>query len=514
MPTARITQCGAIGVNKDLSQHELPPNAWTDARNIRFLDGLVSQFLGHSPVFGTPSVTPLHIMPVVSGSTRYWIYAGTGKIYAVTGTTHSNITRSSGGDYTGSANAWTSTSLSGIPILNPGNAVDPPQQWGLNPANPCTALSNWPASTYCSVIRAYRNHLVALNVTKGTTNYPYMVKWSHPAEPGTVPTTWDITDATKDAGEVDLAEGGDRIVDGLQLRDTFLIYKESSIWRMDYTGGPFVFRFSKVVGSSGALNRNCIVEFDGLHCVLTNNDVIVHDGNAPTSVLDKQTRRFLFNDMDGTNRTLAFVFLNKFFNEVWVCYPAIGSSVCDRAMVWNYRDRTVSFRDLPNIYHGADGPVEAAASDTWASDVDPWKADISSWGSSGLVPELARAVVASSAPALYLMDGSAAYAGETPEAYVERRGMNFDAPERIKLIKRVRPRITGNVGETVKVLIGSQADPYGDPTWTEMTHTIGSTVANDCLVAGRYISVRFESDTAYQWRLDSYDIDYEFAGAW
>ena len=40
MTIVRVPQVGAIGVVKDLSQHELPPNAWTDASNIRFLDGM------------------------------------------------------------------------------------------------------------------------------------------------------------------------------------------------------------------------------------------------------------------------------------------------------------------------------------------------------------------------------------------------------------------------------------------------------------------------------------------
>ena len=69
----------------------------------------------------------------------------------------------------------------------------------------------------------------------------------------------NATDATKDAGEVDLSDGGDPIVDGLQLRDSFMIYKETSIYRMDYIGGTSIFAFNKVVGTSGALNKNCIM---------------------------------------------------------------------------------------------------------------------------------------------------------------------------------------------------------------------------------------------------------------
>jgi hypothetical protein len=46
------------------------------------------------------------------------------------------------------------------------------------------------------------------------------------------------------------------------------------------------------------MNRNCIAEIDGYHFVLTNNDVILHDGNTAQSVLDKMTRRWLFKNID------------------------------------------------------------------------------------------------------------------------------------------------------------------------------------------------------------------------
>src|SRR5574343_2115575 len=196
MPIVRVQNVGQYGVVQDLSKHELPMNAWTDASNIRFLDGYAGQFLGHGEVYGTPSVEPYHVFPVIISGVRYWVYASLTKIYAATVTAgaavHTNLTRQTAGNdvnYAATANSWTSTILGGIPIMNPGNTADPPQQWDLNLANNFQALSNWPASTYCKSMRSFRNFLVALNVTKTSTNYPYMVKWSHPADPGSVPSS-------------------------------------------------------------------------------------------------------------------------------------------------------------------------------------------------------------------------------------------------------------------------------------------------------------------------------------
>jgi hypothetical protein len=282
---------------------------------------------------------------------------------------------------------------------------------------------------------------------------------------------------------------------------------------MDYTGGPFVYRFSKVLGISGALNRNCITEIDGQHLVLTGSDVMVHDGQQASSVLDKATRRWLFQNIDATYNNLCFVARNPFFNEVWICFPTIGATSCNRAMIWNYRDNTVSFRTLPSVNHMCFGPIDNGLNETWATDSAPWSSDLSTWGGPDYVPATTRLMAASADTKLFLMDASAAFDGVIPDAYLERRGLSFDAPESIKLVKGIRAQITGNVGDTVLIYVGSADDPYEDPTYgSAMTHTIGTTIQSDCFVTGRYIAIKFATGTAYQWRLDSYQINVEVAG--
>ena len=515
MPMVRVPQAGAIGVNKDFSQHELPNNAWTDAKNIRFLDGLAHQSYGYGEVYNSPGYAPQHVAQCNVSGARYWIYATATKTFCVTISAgvavHTDITHAT--PRAGVVNQWTSTLLSGIPIFNSGGVAHLPMSWDLNVANKFIDLPNWPASTYCKSLRSFKNYLVALNVTKTATNYPFMVKWSHPADPGSVPSSWDISDASKDAGEADLAEGYDPIVDGLQLRNSFVIYKENSCWVMNYTGGAYVFQFSKVLGTSGALNQNCIVEVDGYHVVLTGSDVIYHDGQQAISVLDKQTRRYLFQNIDVDGVGLCFVFKNPFFNEIFICYPSISSTSCNMAMVWNFKDKTTSFRELPNINHASSGPLDNGLTGNWSQDPAPWLADLTMWNGPDFVPSTARAILASAGTKLYMLDASASFDGVIPSAYLERRGLSFGAPEKIKLVRGIRPRIVGNTGETVNIKIGSSDDPYLDPAWgPTMTHTIGSTVADDCFVSGRYIAVRLDTGTAYQWRLDSYDLDVEIAG--
>lgn len=532
MAFLRIPNAGSVGVIKDLSAHELPAGVWTDCQNVRFYDGRAHQSPGHGAIYGPTSVTPFHILPVVVGLDRHWIYAGLSKVYTVVNDasgipTHTDITRTVGGDYSGTPNGWTSTVIGGVPVLNAGNIVDPPQFWDLDITHKLDDVTTWPADTYCESMRSYKNYLIALNITKGTTNFPFMVKWSGPADPGALPTTWDETDVTNDAGETDLAEGYDPIVDGLQLRDSFIIYKESSTWRMDYTGGPFVFKFSKVFGTSGVLNRNCAVEIDGRHFVLTADDILLHDGNKSISVLDNITRRFLFEDIDAEQVNKTFVFKNPFTNEVFVCYCDGNSDWPNKAMTWNYQDKTVSFREMPNVNHADIGTLGALAQ-AWNLDDEAWDADTTTWSEGASdINSRTKALLASHDDQLFRLDSSNEFDGLIPSAYMERRGLALGvdgdggvvkSDETRTFIKSVRPRITSGDGEEVTIKVGyHDTDPYADPVYPDngvMTHTIGTTVKNSCLVSGRYMAIRIETDEAYAWTLDSLDIEFEEEGRW
>ena len=98
MSIVKVPAVGQYGVNRDLSAHELPVNAWTNASNIRFVDGMASQVLGYKELYPSASVVPFHLLPVDVAGIRTWIYAGEAKMYTVTnGNVHTNITRQTTG---------------------------------------------------------------------------------------------------------------------------------------------------------------------------------------------------------------------------------------------------------------------------------------------------------------------------------------------------------------------------------------------------------------------------------
>lgn len=516
MAKVQVTACGAVGVVKDIGIPNLPLEAWTDASNIRFLDGSALQFLGHGEVYDSPAYAPQFVMPVYVAGVRYWLYQTATKSFVVTNTggvaVHTDITHAT--PRAGVVNQWSGTVFGGIPVFTDGGVSKVPMYWDQDLTHKFVDLTAWPASTYCECIKSFKNLLVAGNITKTTTRYPFMIKWSALAVPGSLPSSWDETDATKEAGEFDVGEGQDPIIDLLGLKDSLIVYKESSTHAVDFIGGAFVLKSRKVFGMSGLMNKNCAVDVDSFHFAVTGSDIVVHDGFSATSILDKKTRRSFFQGIDVSNRGLVFCFVNPFLSEIFVAYPSIGATSCDKALVYNFRDKTVSYRSLPNINHAAYGPIDNDLGGAWSQDSDSWDSDLTAWNGPDYTPDTVRVMMGSADVKLYMMDASASFDGTIVDSYLERRGLDFGDPEHYKLITSIRPRIVGNTGETVIIKVGYADDQYADPTYTSFTFTIGEDLQVDCLVSGRYISIRFETGTAYQWRLDNYDFLLEQEGGY
>jgi len=254
---------------------------------------------------GTAEVIPSAphwLLPWRTLTQKLWIYSGVDKCYQTDGVTHADITRytTSPGDndYTAGARPlWTGGVLHGVPVMNHRNGTDYPQQWDSALAR-MKDLENWPINTYAKVLRTYKNFLIALDITKGSTRYPFMVKWSDIADPGSVPASWDETDATTIAGENTLAQTNGWLVDCAPLGDLNVIYKQDSIWGMQHIGGVNVFRFYEISQSIGALAPRCIKEFYRKHLVVGQNDIVLFDGGQPKSIVNKRMRRWFYNNIN------------------------------------------------------------------------------------------------------------------------------------------------------------------------------------------------------------------------
>lgn len=504
-----IQALGSIGFVPDQLPQELPDAGLSSVSNIRTRDGNIERIGGDTAIYTTPSITPYFITPYAAGSSRFVVYAGTAKVYVDDGTTQTEIT---GTSPTGAAgNRWTGGTLNGVLILN--NGVDVPMYWGGNVANNLASLTAWDANWRCAAMRPWKNYLFALDVTKTSTRYPHMVKWSSAADPGTVPASWDETDPANDAGELDLAETTDFLVDCLPLGDQLIIYKQFSMYAATYIGGQFIFSFRRIPGDSGLLAKGCVAATPNGHIALTNGDLVLVNGQGAQSIVSGRIRNWLFNSIDPTYFDRAFIATNPSYNEAWICYPTTGNQTCTRALIWNWLENTFSVRELSGVTYGCSGQIAISIADSFDADSIPFDESATTFDQAQLPLSKSQMVVCTTTPQLLAVDIGNDFHGTDFTSQIERTGLAFTDPARVKTIRAVYPRIDGNNGSTIYIQVGATMDTESPYVWSDpVAYTIGSTFKADTFATGRFIGYRIYSEATFSWRVKSIDFDVRMGG--
>lgn len=509
MVLQRVEIKNPVGVNKSLASADLPPNVWSNVLNVSFKNGKASKAAGYSSIFSPVPSDILHLAPSIESGILYWYEASYDKIYRTDGTTHLDVSRLVGGAYGATDDkGWTNCDLNTLVVMN--NSADKPQCKFFGTDN-FVDLPNWPATATCEVMRSYKNYLVALNINIAGTDYPTTVKWSSPADPGQAPGTWDETDATNDAGENSLADTAGAIVDGRKLRDSFIIYKEDAVYSMSYTGGVFVFAFKQLFDDVGTLSKGCVAEFDGKHFVVGQGDVYVHNGVQKSSVISGKMREYLFSNIKADAYKRTFVVPDYSNTEMWVCFCSSDNNdnlECDKALVWNWLDETWSLRQLPDIRYATFGIVDPQLPDDWNSAVGAWDTDALPWGENNYNPSKLKVIMTSSTnDKIYLVGNTTVFDDVIFTSTLERDGLSINDDRGMKFVSSVTPHITGE--GAVQLYVGSQYIQDGPVTWKgPYQYNIGTQYKVDCRVTGRYIAIKFVTESVSNWSLNGYTLEF------
>ena len=525
MPTARLYNIGAYGQITDLPPHELPLEAFLEARNLRVGREYVQKMPGSKDAyvagdsifygFGWPGVADY-----------LWLYASGSRIYTYNGTVETNVTRYNttpgDNDYNGGASpVWTGGILNGVPILTNTSLLDPPQQWDASLGR-MKDLANWPAGTYCKTIRPFGSFLVALHIKDANGEFPYDVMWSHPADPGTVPATWAPSASTL-AGRRSIGSTGGFLVDAVPMRNVLMLYKEDAVWGMQFVGGQSIFRTWEIFDSFGVFNRNCVVQFKaGQHFCLAVEDVIVHNGATWQSIAERRVRNAIFNELDTTNLDRAFVVHHPKEREIWVCIPTGAGVYASKAYVWNYVYDTWTTRDLDQAqWLMAVQNISGQQDLTWDAQNYTWDEAQGVWDVRVYGPANRDLVFFSGNGNNVRVEGSiAGGTGETLRAVIQRPGLALTGETRdgqpklnldlVKFCSGMRLHFDVAPSSTIYVYIASQDTPQGAITWNgPYSIDPGSEYWIDFEVSTRLVGFRIEDSMASdtQWRLSGIELD-------
>lgn len=572
MAVMKMRNLGSIGVISDLPAYELPPHAWSDAKNVRFQGTKVSSIGGCRPVLkkGMPAQTvPIAITGYgydEKGIGTSWVYGTKDSLYRAELSSHKNISKRVDGTqdetinpvkYDVGANTWYYTTISNALVMSTENEV--PQ--GITPNMEFfNDLPNWGKTfiQYDSTgsitssndnywrtgkIRTYKNFLIALNMTEGTTEddiiqYPQRVRWSNIANINELPNHWDEADTSGSAGYNDLTNAKGIIVDGIALRDMFIIYTSNDVFNMQYIGGNNIFRFTKMFNNSGLIAPECAVEYEGNHFVVSPDDIYVHNGSTKKSVVTGRVKERLIKEITSVNASATKVFANAPKKEIWITYVAEGSKkgaeYCNKAAIWNWEYSTWTFHDLPavtdvNMVNIPDDSLKLWSDfdrpglDTWDSsehDKDPWFEAKGNF--------LNQSLLATSAHGrFYLLDqGDYFYYKENDDIngeeqvfplprMMERAFIDFDEleidPWQNKRIRRIYPQFKGK--SVIDISLDGNENPYLAPNYPQtQSFDMTKDIKTDFRINDKYISIKFEDTEAGLWDFAGYDIDFILGG--
>lgn len=535
MPLQVFDAVGTVGVVADVDARKLPDSGWSSGRNVRFDGYTATKVRGARVVQGSLSATAYSVFAHTTfDGSLFFAYPGISLVYTVNNNTHYDITRLSASSTvrpynTDATQLWTGGVLGGLLFIN--NGIDLPQIQ-LTPTASCrlSNLPNWPSTvtTRCACMRAYRNYLIALDVTKAAIRYRQMVKWSSSADPLTAPSTWNEADPTSDAGEFSLSETNGTVLDSMPLRDINIVYKDDSVHGMQYIGGTFIFRFYQIFSGVGLLARNCVAAFEQYHCFVGNDlDVYVHDGNSIRSIAQDRWREWLRQNVDGTNYERMFVVPNPVTSEIWICIPTGQEDYTSKVLMWNWRKDSWGVRDLNNVSAGAVGGIESSDYLTpWSALTDTWDSWGVTWSELDSIPPDKKLVLVSPTRTTGIIEtefGSSEFGSALPFS-LERQGL-WTMPckvvdgartvdlQSVKFVSRVRFRtVYQSSTNDIVYSVALQSDVSSPLVWQSTSKMTGSTSEVTVFKRGRFLNLRIESSEDTIFALHSIEVEVESAG--
>lgn len=531
MTNLPIRGLGSVGVITDVDPFNLPINAFSRGKNVRFTEGKVTKGPILRDISGSLSFVPSFSYGVtaLNGYDTVLLVDNTFDVFEFSNGTSTQRFNSS---LSASIQKVTATILADVEYINrpdTGPIARTPS------ATSFTALPNWPSGYKATVLRSYGDFLLALGTVESNVSFPNRVRFSDPVLANQVPSTWDETDLTNSAGFNDLVQMKTPIIDGATIGPNFLVYSQDQVWLVEFTGGTFIFNFRKVFDDAGVISQNCIVEVEGKHYVFDRDDIYITDGNSRQSICDGRVREYIFSGLDNSKTEVCFVLHNTTLEEIYFCYHSgddmaisTDGDACNRAAVYNYKQDTWSFQDLPNVISGTTANVNsvfsyAQATSTYATVGGSYHDQESPFAQHPLV--ISRTVSGSGSSKIYGVDlidtgslGQAVDAAVSPPFLLERVGMDLDEMglplSGYKVINNVYPQVsTVNSNGSFNFTFGAADTPNAAPNYlTSTTFDALTGYKIDTRISGRYMSYKLTSDTLKDFAFSGMDVEVVVTG--
>ena len=345
-------------------------------------------------------------------------------------------------------------------------------------------------SVRCGVIRAYKNLLIAGNLTEFdpangnavVRRLAGVIRTSDVAAPGSIPANWNPFNAGVNTADEFILSSTGTVQDMAEMQGRMYIYTNSSIHSIEQTGSESIpFSISTVTDSYGAQTIEAVQEYDGQHIIVGSSDVYIFSGHPGTikSVADTRVRRYLIDNLNKAHEQKLFILRYQSKDEIWICYPKGTSTTVNECLIWNYRLNNWTIRRM-----------QAAIT---SGDIAPYQNN-----PNDQVPIFSYSTEIMYADKSYSLVNSSAY-----ESFVERRRLTMTPEFDTETLSSIAMKVEG-ASATLTLQVKGSSKPGQDvnpSTGVSNTFVVADDYKVDIKEAGRFLNYKLTETATNAWNV-------------
>lgn len=507
------------GINREISQYS-NAGGWWDADKVRFRAGFPESIGGWTALEPTPvtGVTrSIHEWSLLNGTLNLGVGTNS-NYYILSGDIFHDITPTSftagpvdasivsgfgvgpfGSGAWGVSNVpsfgsqyvdpliWSTDNFGEDLVLNPRGG--PIYLWSnsdIGYSGPAERLDTYSYGTgritdaYCPVksngvfVHPLALNLVAIgcNPIGSTSADPMQIRWTDLANPF----IWNVL-RTNSAGGQRL-QSGSRIIGHLHTAGETLIWTDTTLYAMRFTGNSFVFSFQVLADGCSMISPRVAVSTGSSVFWMDRNSFSMYNGSV--AELPCSLKSYVFSNLNRSQSWKCFAGHNRSFSEVWWLYPSSGSTEVDSYVIFNYAENVWSKGTL----------------------------DRTAWLDTG---RLGTPIAADASGMLYFHESGTTANGAALNAWIESADIDIAGGDQFTFLSKVIPDVQfiGSSMDQKLVMEVMKRNPTNEGRISERYHVITPSTRDIFTRArGRRLSVRFSSeDAATAWRLGTTELE-------
>ena len=353
------------------------------------------------------------------------------------------------------------------------------------PFTSLTNASNPPILALQIMVSDIDRHIICFgaNAIGESTVDPLFVRWSDQESS----IDWTPT-STNTAGGTRLSSGS-TIIGALKTRQEILIWTDSGVHSMQYSGAPFIFSFAEIMQGPSMISPKAAINADNKVFFMDRGSFYVYTGSVQT--LPCAVQDYIFSDINLGQAFKVYGLSNVDQNEIMWFYPSADSDEVNRYVIFNYLE------NLWSIGTTDDNFVRTA----WieANSLD--------------FPVAAGKTDGSNINYLYNQEVGNDSDGAAMNAFIETSDFDLEPDgEHFMFVSKIIPDLkfkdSTGTEDTLSVSVKGVDYPLDTPT-TLTTSSINSSTQQAFIRARtRQAILRFESTgSGYGWRLGSFRIE-------